>query len=358
MILLNPGPVNVSPRVQQALLRGDICHREEEFSALLRRIRERLISIFGGPGYTSVVLTGSGTAALEAAVVSSLPEGKKLLVIKNGVYGERIAAMARAHRLPVVEFSSQWTERPETTRLADLLKKEREVAVVAMVHHETTTGLINPVRAVGKICREKGKLFLVDSISGLGGEEIDPLEEGIDLCVGTANKCVQGLPGISFVLARTDRMREMAGHPERSLYLHLPRYYEEQELGSIPYTPSVQICYALDEALQELLEEGVARRIRRYRQASGLLRKGFSELGLTFLLPEALRSNTITALRLPEGRTYADLHDQLKKRGYVIYAGQGDLSREIFRVANMGHLPLSAFEGFLVSLSEILKKSA
>jgi 2-aminoethylphosphonate-pyruvate transaminase len=358
MILLNPGPVNVSPRVQQALLRGDICHREEEFSRLLRGIRDRLINAFAGPGYTSVVLTGSGTAALEAAVGSSLPEGKKILVVKNGVYGERIAGMARAHRLPVVEFSSPWTERPDPARLADLLGREREIAVVAMVHHETTTGLINPVRAVGKLCREEGKLFLVDSISGLGGEEIDPVRDGIDLCVGTANKCIQGLPGISFVLARTDRMDEMSGHPERSLYLHLPRYHEEQERGSIPYTPSVQICYALEEALKELLEEGVARRIQRYRQAAALLRKGFSELGLAFLLPEALRSNTITALRLPEGRTYADLHDRLKARGYVIYAGQGDLTREIFRVANMGHLPLSSFEGFIASLSEILKRSA
>jgi 2-aminoethylphosphonate-pyruvate transaminase len=356
MILLNPGPVNVSPRVRQALLRGDICHREEDFSKLLRTVRERLIAAFAGPGYAAIVLTGSGTAALEAAVASLLPEGKKLLVVNNGVYGERIAAIARAHRFPLLELSAPWTERPDPVRLVDLLRKNREIAAVAMVHHETTTGLINPVRAVGKLCKEYGKTFLVDSISGLGGEEIHLAEDGIDLCVGTANKCIQGLPGVSFVLVRRERIAEMAVHPARSVYLHLPRYYEEEEKGSIPYTPSVQICYALDEALQELLEEGVAQRIARYRRAAALLREGFKRMGLVPLLPEPLRSNSITALRLPEGRTYAELHDRLRERGYIIYAGQGNLNREIFRVANMGHLPLSAFEGFLAALGELLGK--
>jgi 2-aminoethylphosphonate-pyruvate transaminase len=357
MILLNPGPVNVSPRVQQALLRGDICHREEDFSKLLRTIRDRLIAAFAGPGYAAVVLTGSGTAALEAAVASLLPEGKTLLVVNNGVYGGRIAAIARAHRIPVLELSASWTERPDPVRLVDLLRKNREIAAVAMVHHETTTGLVNPVRAVGRLCKEYGKAFLVDSISGLGGEEIRLAEDGIDLCVGTANKCIQGLPGVSFVLVRTEKISEMAGYPARTVYLHLPQYYEEEERGSIPYTPSVQICYALDEALQELLEEGVAQRISRYRRAATLLREGFKRFGLTILLPEPLRSNSITALKLPEGRTYAELHDRLRERGYIIYAGQGNLSREIFRVANMGHLPLSAFEGFLGSLAELLGKS-
>lgn len=357
MILLNPGPVNVSQRVRSALSRGDICHREEDFVNLLRGVRERLHKAFGGPGYTSIVISGSGTAALEAALSSSVPEGKKLLVVHNGIYGERIRSIAQAHRLPIKEVSSSWTEPPDPRRIAQCLKQDKEIAVVAMVHHETTTGLINPVHTVGRLCKEYGKTFLVDSISGLGGEEIDLVEDGIDLCVGTANKCIQGLPGASFVLATTEHMAMMATYPERSLYLHLPRYLDKNNQESIPFTPSIPIYYALEEALQELLEEGVTQRIERYRLAAATLRKGFSEFGLDLLLPELLRSNTITALRLPKGMTYTSLHDTLRERGYIIYAGQGNLSDEIFRVANMGHLPLSAFEKFLHALAEALRQS-
>src|SRR5438093_2188381 len=148
-ILLNPGPVNVSPRVQQALLRGDLCHREEEFSALLVAVRAKLLQAFAPRGYTPVVLSGSGTLAVEAMVSSALPEGRKLLVINNGVYGERILHMAEAHRIPAVELRYGWTERPDLAQIEDTLRNDLAIAAVALVHHETTTGLLNPVTEVG-----------------------------------------------------------------------------------------------------------------------------------------------------------------------------------------------------------------
>jgi 2-aminoethylphosphonate-pyruvate transaminase len=144
-------------------------------------------------------------------------------------------------------------------------------------------------------------------------------------------------------------------HPRRSLYLSLAGYWEAQERGSVPFTPAVQIAYALDEALAELLEEGVASRIARYAAAAALLRAGFTRLGLQGILPSELRSNTITSLRIPAGHTYASLHDGLKARGFVIYEGQGRLRDEVFRVANMGHLRLQDFERCLVALREVLR---
>lgn len=353
-ILLNPGPVNVSPRVQQALLRGDLCHREEEFSDLLVAIRTKLLRAFAPHEYTAVPVSGSGTLAVEAMVSSALPDGRKLLVINNGVYGERMLRMAEAHRIATVELRYAWTERPDLAQIASTLKEDPMIHAVALVHHETTTGLLNLVTEVGAITRRAGRWLLLDAVSALASEELDMLRDGVDLCACTANKCIQGLPGVSFVVVRNEAMAAMQQYPRRSLYLHLPLHWEAQERRSIPFTPSVQTWYALDEALDELLEETVAKRIQRYHAAAQLLRDGFVRLGLTSLLPSDLQSHSLTSLLLPEGMTYPILHDGLKERGFVIYEGQGKLQTGVFRVANMGHLMLDDFRQFLTALEAVL----
>lgn len=300
-----------------------------------------------------MLLTGSGTAALEAAVTSVLSEHGALVVVANGVYGERIAAMAAAARLPHTVVEGGWMAPP------DLAAVERAVAApgveaVAVVHHETTTGLLNPVAAVGAIARRHGKLLLVDSVSGLAGDALDLEAAGADLVVGTANKCIQGLPGMSFVLVRESAMERIARHPRRSLYLSLAVHHDAARRDSTPFTPSVQIAYALDEAMAELLEEGVAARVRRYAAAAAQLREGFARLDLSCVLPSPLRSNSITSLAMPTGFDYARLHDGLKARGFVIYEGQGKLARDLFRVANMGALTTADFARFLGALGEVL----
>ncbi len=355
MILLNPGPVNVSPRVTAALARGDLCHREPECAALLESIRERLVAAFAPAGeFTAVLISGSGTAALEAAVTSVLSARGKLVVVSNGIYGERIAAMATAARLPHVVVSCPWTERPDL-RAVEAALRPPDVEAVAIVHHETTTGLLNPVAEVGALARQHRKLLLVDSISGLGGDALDCEAAHVDLVVGTANKCIQGLPGMAFVLVRRNVMQRLVAYPRRSLYLSLPVHFEALERRSTPYTPAVQAAYALDEALAELHEEGVANRVARYARAAALLRAGFASLGLKLLLPPELLSNSITTLVMPASQSYAALHDGLKARGFVIYEGQGQLKQDIFRVANMGHLTRTDFERFLGALAEVLR---
>ena len=353
-ILLNPGPVNVSLRVRQALLRGDLCHREAEFSDLLAAVRAKLLQAFAPQGYTAVVVSGSGTLAVEAMVSSALVEGGKLLVINNGVYGDRMRQMAEAHRIPTVELTYAWTEAPSSERIESALKDDPAIAAVALVQHETTTGLLNPVTGIGRVVRQQGRLFLLDAVSGLGGEDLDVVRASVDLCACTANKCVQGQPGVAFVLVRNEVMTAMQGYPRRSLYLHLPLHWEAQERRSIPFTPAIPAWYALDAALDELLEETPAGRVERYRRAARFLRDGFTELDLAFLLPPELRSNSLTSLVLPQGISYPDLHDGLKQRGFVIYEGQGKLRTDIFRVANMGHLTLDDFRRFLDALKNVL----
>lgn len=361
MILLNPGPVNVSERVRRALQKPDICHREPEFADLLQAIRRKLLKAFV-PGaedeYTAVVLTGSGTAAVEAAILSSIPHGKRALVINNGVYGERISQMVGVHRLGVAELKMDWTKRPDPEQLRLALRQHPEVHVVAMVHHETTTGLINPVKEIAEVVDSQNRVFLVDSVSGLAGEPLDIAGSKLYMVAGTANKCIQGFPGMSFVLVRKGFMERMKTYPRRSWYLHLPHYYASDQVPGVPFTPAVQIAYAFNEALDELLEEGVANRIQRYRNAARRIRQRMHELGVRPLLPPDYQSNTITCFHLPAGLTYQTLHDRLKEQGYVIYAGQGQLESKVFRVANMGALTEQDIEGFLGAFQKVLESAA
>lgn len=360
MILLNPGPVNVSERVRQALLRPDICHRESEFYELLHRVQGKLLKAFV-PGaeseYVAVLLTGSGTAAVESAIMSCLPTGKRMLVINNGVYGERISNMIGLHRLGVSEFKLDWHVKPDPERLRLALRQHPEIHAVAMVHHETTTGLINPIKEIADVVDSQNRVFVVDSVSGLGGEKIDIPGSHIYMVAGTAGKCIQGFPGVSFVLLRKGFLDRMRGYPKRSWYLHLTHYVDDQGNGTIPFTPAVQVYYAFEEALDELLEEGVAQRIARYKKASTRIRERMAQLGVKALLPAESQSNTITAFHLPAGLSYATLHDRLKERGFVIYAGQGQLETKIFRIANMGALSLQQIDDFLSAFEQVLESS-
>ncbi|HEU4685229.1 MAG TPA: alanine--glyoxylate aminotransferase family protein [Nitrospira sp.] len=350
MVLLNPGPVNVSERVRKALLREDICHRESEFAELLHGIQAKLLKAFV-PGaeseYAAAVVTGSGTSAVESAVMSSLPHGKRMLIINNGVYGERLSQIVSLQRLGVSELKYEWTERPDPERLRLALRQHPEVHAVAMVHHETTTGLLNPVKDIADVVDSQNRVFIVDAVSALAGEVIDIPGSHIYMVAGTAGKCIQAFPGVSFVLVRKGFLERMRAYPKRSWYLHLTHYVDDQGRGTVPFTPAVQLYYAFDEALDELLEEGVVKRIQRYKRMATMIRERMAKLGLKPLLPSDRQSNTITAYYLPEGVSYQSLHDRLKAQGYVIYAGQGNLENKIFRIANMGALSETQFNGFL-----------
>ncbi len=349
--------MNVSERVRQALLRPDICHRESEFTELLHRIQGKLLKAFV-PGaeseYVAVVMTGSGTATVEAALMSSLPHGRRMLILNNGVYGERMSQIIGLHRLGASELKYEWTVRPDPDKLLLALRQHQEVHAVGMVHHETTTGL-NPVQEIAEIVDSQNRVFVLDAVSALAGETIDIARSHIYMVTGTAGKCIQGFPGVSFVLVRKGFVEKMRAYPKRSWYLHLTHYIDNEGRGTIPFTPAVQVYYAFDEALSELLEEGVANRIQRYKQMATVIRDRMATLGVKALLPPDYQSNTITAYYLPEGVSYQSLHDRLKTQGYVIYAGQGNLENKIFRVANMGALTEAQFTGFLDAFEQACK---
>lgn len=355
-ILLNPGPVNISEKVRRALLKEDLCHRENEFSLLLKGVRRKLLASFNiQRSYTACFFTASGTGALEAAVSSSLSQNGTILIINNGVYGERLSQISSIHGLKKKVISYPLGTASVISDIEKALKAGRSIEVVAMVHHETSTGMLNPVREVGALCKKYKKEFLLDAISALGGEKLDLEKDGISICVGTANKCIESTPGVSFVLIKKSLIRKLETYPKRTLYLDITSNLKEQEKGGTPFTPSVQSFYALDSALDELLKETVKKRIRRYELLSQLLRNGFKGLGLRFFLKEKYLSNTLTALCLPKKISYQKLHDTLKNNGFIIYAGQSKLKKKIFRIANMGQLTRKDMQRFLSELKQVLK---
>jgi len=356
-ILLNPGPANTSPRVRQALVMPDLCHREPEFFEVMRDVRQRLVAGLGvASTHAAVLFTGSGTAAVEAAIASVVPPERALLVVDNGVYGDRMRRIARAHRIPAEVLSYDVTTPVPPADVARALREHPEISHVALVHHETTTGLLNPVEAVADVAAAAGRRVIVDAMSSLFGEPLDVARDGIDFVTASANKCLQAIPGIAFVLARRAALPALEGRPARSVYLDLAGHFTTQEQDNTPFTPAVQVLHAMREALLELAEEGVAARVARYAENARVLRRGMAALGFSILVPEGARSSILTTFRLLPGLTYDALHDAMKRRGYVIYAGQGQIRTYAFRVANMGTLTPKDMDAVVSAFAECLRE--
>jgi 2-aminoethylphosphonate-pyruvate transaminase len=207
------------------------------------------------------------------------------------------------------------------------------------------------------VATRHGRSLIVDAMSSLFGETLDVKRPGIDFVTASANKCLQGVPGVSFVLARRRALDALAGRAPRSVYLDLHGHYRSQESDNTPFTPAVQVLHAMEEALVELHKEGPAARVARYAENAHVLREGMTRLGLEILTPAGARGNVLTTFRLPPGVTYQALHDAMKRRRYIIYAGQGEIATYGFRVANMGTLTPSDMEqvvaAFAASLEEL-----
>lgn len=355
MILLNPGPVSLSERVRNALLGPDLCHREAEFSRLQNTIRDELLRVYDldNKQWAAILLTGSGTAAVEAMITSLVPREGRLLIIENGVYGERISNIAAVYGIDHLVLSHAWIEKIDIGRLEHLLDENEDITHMAVVHHETTTGRLNDIGRIEAICRARNVSLLVDAVSSFGAEEINFSAGGITGCAATANKCLHGVPGTSFVITHRDALSP--GNTPRNLYLDLNAYSQQQDLGGTPFTQAVQTFYALAEALRELAEQGGWReRQHHYAQLIGLVKDGLKGMGIKPLLADGESSVVLHSFHLPQGIDYSEFHDQLKRNGYVIYAGQGELAKSIFRISTMGAINRGDMERFLCVIQEMM----
>lgn len=354
-ILLNPGPVTLSDRVRAALQRSDLCHREKEFASLSLEILEMIGKIYPqAKDFRPVLLTGSGTAAVEAMLQSFASASKKTLIVANGVYGERMATMLTKQGKPFELIKGEWTEGLNLKAAeAALAASPGAYSAVATVHHETTTGRLNDISPLAALAEKFSVPVLVDAVSSFAAEDLD--FKNVLAVAATGNKCVHAIPAISFVLARTDVLE--AGKSEaRSLYLDLFEYYKAQKTGFSPFTQSVQGIYALHEALREFFDLGGQKaRLKTYRDRRDSVLDRLAAAGVKTLIDRGAFSSYLTSFLLPEGRDYDALHDTLKAEGYTIYAGQGNFSGKIFRIAVMGDIRTDEMNKLLQLLKDFFK---
>ena len=358
-LLFTPGPLTTSMTVKQAMLR-DLGSRDHEFRRIIVDVRERLLAVAGltrAEGYEAIPLQGCGTMGLEAVLTSTLPPRGKLLVLINGAYGERIFRMAQL--LPGIEPLAYRVPEDQTFDAAEVerrLAADSAIAMVVVVHCETTTGILNPLVPVGQVVRRHGRRFFVDSMSALGGVEFDFRGCGIDYLVSSANKCIEGVPGFSFVLCRREALESAAGRA-RSLSLDLLAQLRGFEAdGQFLYTPPTHALLAFHRALAELtLEGGVPARAARYARNQHVLVDGMRSLGFETFVPDALQSSIITTFRNPvlPGFTFQAFYDRLEELGFVIYGGKV-LHQATFRIGTIGRLFESDIRALLAAIRQTL----
>ncbi|HLL23607.1 MAG TPA: aminotransferase class V-fold PLP-dependent enzyme [Kofleriaceae bacterium] len=351
-MLLNPGPVNTTATVKSALVHYDVCHRDPTFSELMVSLTNKLRRIYRGtPHHTVVALTGSGTAAMESALVSTVPTGpgaKKLLIIDNGAFGARLAEVATVHEMDFIHLRYDWGQQVNVEDVEHALAVYPDIAVVAMIHHETSVGLLNPVREIGALCKKHDALLIVDAVSSLGAEDIDVVRDNIDICYGSANKCLHAVSGASFMCVSPRVWARIEKLKPRAYYLDLRRYRKYMdELAQTPFTPAVSVYFALDAACSEFLADGHEARFEMYKARNKRLRDGLSALGMPSYTGTGNESNCIVTCRLPEGVAFDALYDAVKERGIIVYGCKGVLADRYMQIANMGDLSIASIEHFL-----------
>jgi 2-aminoethylphosphonate-pyruvate transaminase len=356
-ILLNPGPATTTDRVKYAQVVPDICPREVEFGQIMAYISTELTRFVADPKeYTTVLFGGSGTAAVEA-ILSSVIDEKAVLIIDNGAYGKRMSQIAEVYQLNTIIFSSPYDQPIPLTRLEETIKThQKELGYVAVVHNETTTGLLNDIESIGSLCQKYNLQLIVDAISSYAALPIDMEKMNIHYLAASANKNLQGMPGVSFVIAQRSLLEKTKSMKPRNYYLHLYSQYAYFEKNQqMRFTPPVQTLYALKQAILETKEEGITARYERYSKSWETLIAGITRLGLSHLVDANHHSRIITAILEPDvpGYDFNKMHDFFYERGFTIYPGKL-AGLHTFRVANIGDITYKEIEQFLALLESYL----
>lgn len=358
-VLLTPGPATTSDRVKQAQIVPDICPREAEFGALQDSIRGRLVQVVHGEDtHTAVLFAGSGTAAVEACISSVVPDDGKILVLINGSYGKRILDMCCIHlRLEqIAVYETAYDELPDTLEVDRILSANPSITHLALIHHETTTGILNPLEDITAISRRHDVKVIVDAMSSFAGIPLDLRQTPCDFVISSSNKCIQGMAGAAFVICRNSLLTPPDNYKPRSLYLDLYGQHAGFESSrQMRFTPPVQVLYALDAALDEFFEETQQGRHQRYCRCWEVLLDGMVKLGFSLAVPHLPQSKLLTTFLEPRHPHYRfeAMHDALLAEGYTLYPGKvGNI--DSFRLANIGQIDTQDIQAFLAALERYL----
>lgn len=355
-LLLTPGPLSTSEAVREAMLK-DWCTWDDDYNKeIVEVIRTKLVNLATQQkGYTSVLMQGSGTASVEATIGSAIDKNGKLLVVDNGAYGARIAQIADYLNIPCHVVSPGETSQPHLNKVETALASDPTISHVAIVHCETTTGMLNPIKDVAELAKRHNKTVILDAMSSFGGIPMDIGELGIDFMISSANKCIQGVPGFGFVVAKQSELEKCQGRA-RSLSLDLYDQWHcmEANHGKWRFTSPTHTVRAFYQALLELEQEGgIEARHQRYHTNQQTLVKGMRSLGFETLLSDDLHSPIITSFYSPADESYQfkQFYNLLKARGFVIYPGKVS-NADCFRIGNIGEVYPEDIERLIEAISQ------
>ncbi len=357
-LLLTPGPLSTSKTVKAAMLR-DWCTWDDDYNLnIVQQIRQTLVKLatLETDEYSSVLMQGSGSFGVESVLGSAISPTDKVLIIANGAYGSRMVQIANVLKLQHLVYNLTEINAPEVDEVRQLLEENPDITHIAVVHCETTTGILNPVKEITTLAKKYGKITIVDAMSSFGGIPIDVIEWQIDFLISSANKCIQGVPGFSFVIARKELLAQCKGCA-RSLSLDLYDQWITMEKGGGKwrFTSPTHVVRAFLQALHELDEEGgIAKRYERYTDSQKTLVKGMRSIGFETLLPDLLHSPIITSFLSPTADAYSfkSFYDLLKQNGFVIYPGKVTQG-ETFRIGNIGEVYHADMEKLIETISKI-----
>lgn len=357
-LLLTPGPLSTSKGVRNALLR-DWCTWDDDYNkGIVQVIRKRLVELACADedNYTAVLMQGSGSFGVESCLGSVVPQNGKLLIVTNGAYGKRMVKMCQVMDVAFLELSFAETEAIDVNKVECVLCEHKELTHMAAVHCETTTGILNPLEQLSALAKKHKKIMIADAMSSFGGIPIPVAQWGIDFLISSSNKCIQGVPGFSFIIANRQALSKCENNAKSySLDLY-DQWKTMDKSGKWRFTSPTHVVRAFYQAIEELLQEGgPQKRFERYSANQKALVEGMEGLGLKTLLSKQIQSPFITSFLYPyDGFDFIKFYMDMKEKGFVLYPGKISQA-ETFRIGTIGEIYLEDIQKLIKTIQEALK---
>lgn len=360
-ILLNPGPATTTDTVKMAQVVPDICPREKEFANMMKSLRSDLLRVAHAPAdkYTSVLFCGSGTINIDICLNSLLPEGRRVLIVNNGAYSSRAVEVCQYYGLSHIDLRSSVFEQPNLDDVRRTLEANPDIAMVYTTHHETGTGVLNPIREIGALAHEHNAIFVVDTTSSLGMIPFDMEQDHVDFCMASAQKGLMAMTGLSFIIGNETVIRKSKDYPKRSYYCNLYLQYDYFErTGEMHFTPPVQTIYATMQALKEYFEVGEVEKFARHHRVIEAIHQGLADMGLREVIRRDIQSGLVASVLYPDDPNwdFERVHDYCYERGFTIYPGKISTTNT-FRLCALGAIDAPDIEAFFGVLRDAFDKN-
>jgi 2-aminoethylphosphonate-pyruvate transaminase len=359
-VLLNPGPATTTDTVKLAQVVPDICPREKEFASMMKSLRADLLRVAHAPAekYTSVLFCGSGTINIDICLNSLLPADKRVLVVNNGAYSSRAVEVCQYYGLPHIDLRSSVFDQPDLDAVKKTLDENPDIALVYTTHHETGTGILNPIRQIGALAHAHGAVFVVDTTSSLGMIPFDMEQDNVDFCMASAQKGLMAMTGLSFIIGNEEEIRRSKDYPKRSYYCNLYLQYDFFErTGEMHFTPPVQTIYATRQALKEYFEVGETEKFARHRRVIDAIHQGLADMGLREVIRRDIQSGLVASVLYPddENWSFERVHDYCYEHGFTIYPGKISTTNT-FRLCALGTIDMPDIVAFFKVLRKAFDK--